>query len=105
MRRFYSAVVERNIQWSGEVATEPYEAGWATEAIAFVRILEGEGNFELRAQISPDGMRWCDEGTGLGEVNDDGIAFLRITHFGNWVRLAGHVDGETTVMVTWALKE
>lgn len=110
MRRFYSAVVERNVPWNGQVATEPYEAGWASEAIAFVRVLEtegGAGRLRLRAQISPDGMQWCDEGSALEPIDAVGVTFVRLHHFGNWLRLAGDTDADTTfrVMVTWALKE
>jgi hypothetical protein len=110
MRRFYSAVVERNVAWNGEVATEPYEAGWASEAIAFVRVLEtegGSGELRLRAQISADGMQWCDEGSALDPISGVGVTFLRLRHFGNWLRLAGETDSDTTfrVLVTWALKE
>ena len=33
VRRSYTAIVERNVRWEGEFATEPYEAAWASEAI------------------------------------------------------------------------
>ena len=110
MRGFYSAVVERNTAWNGEVATEPYEAGWASEAIAFVRVLEMEGpsgQLRLSAQISPDGMQWCDEGAVIDPIDAVGVTFTRLRHFGNWLRLAGETDPDTTfrVLVSWALKE
>ena len=28
LRRSYTAIVERNVLWQGEFATEPYEAAW-----------------------------------------------------------------------------
>lgn len=110
MRRFYSAIVERNVAWTGQVASEPYEAGWASEAIAFVRVLGingPPGHLGLRAQISPDGMRWCDEGTRFGLITNEGLSFIRLQHFGNWLRVAGETTPETsfTVLVNWALKE
>ena len=43
IRQSYTAVVERNTVWSGPFTTEPYEAGWAGEAIFFVRALEAHG--------------------------------------------------------------
>ena len=72
LRESYTAIVERSEALRGSFATEPYECGWAGEAIFFVRILEHAGNLEgvtLQVQISPDGIRWCDEGTSvtLGE--------------------------------------
>jgi hypothetical protein len=35
-----AAVVCRNETWQGQAATEPYECGWAKEAIIFVRALK-----------------------------------------------------------------
>ena len=40
-RQVYTAVVERNVTWEGAFATEPYEAGWAAEALIFIRVLSG----------------------------------------------------------------
>ena len=48
MRRSYTAVVARNEPLAGEWATEPYEAGWATEALFFVRLLVDVGDERLR---------------------------------------------------------
>ena len=64
----YTAVIERNRSWKGAFETEPYEAAWAGEAIFYVRALEANDVPEgtpARVQISPDGMRWCDEGTSF----------------------------------------
>ena len=72
LRQSHTAVIERNVRWDGDWATEPYEAAWAIEAIAFVRVLERRNVdrvVSLRTQISPDGIHWCDEGgvlTGKG---------------------------------------
>lgn len=35
MRQSHTAIVERDVLWSGTFETEPYEAGWAGEAIFF----------------------------------------------------------------------
>jgi len=32
VKRSYNAVVERNVEWQGTFASEPYEAGWSSEA-------------------------------------------------------------------------
>jgi hypothetical protein len=102
-------VVERGEPLSGDFATEPYEAGWATEAIVFVRLLETAPNVALsaRVQISPDGLHWIDEGTELPPLAG-GMAFARVREFGNWLRLAGSVAPAGTAvraLIYLALKE
>lgn len=109
IRQSYTAVVERNRVFQGRFSTEPYECGWATEAIFFIRKLETSGELagaRVRVQISPDGMRWCDEGTAL-VLTDAEADFCRVKHFGNWLRLAGELpEGATArVIVTVSLKE
>ena len=46
LRESYTAIVERSEALRGSFATEPYECGWAGEAIFFVRILERVGDVE-----------------------------------------------------------
>ena len=41
----------------------------------------------------PDGIAWVDEGTTLPAVTHPGVAFTRVRHFGNWLRLACQVSG------------
>ena len=43
MKQIHTAVLERFGTFSGDFATEPYEAGWAEEAIFFVRMDAVEG--------------------------------------------------------------
>ncbi len=110
IRRSHTAVVERNVRWSGAFATEPYEAGWASEAIFFVRTLvPGRlgADAAARVQISPDGMRWTNEGATVPLRADPGVTFGRVARFGGWLRLAGELGpGEAvTVIVYLALKE
>ena len=93
LRESYTAIVERSEALRGSFATEPYECGWAGEAIFFVRILEQTGNVEgvtLQVQISPDGIRWCDEGTSLVPSEAE-VSFCRVGHFGNWLRVVGRL--------------
>jgi hypothetical protein len=109
IRQSYTAVVERNVPWEKEFSTEPYECGWAREAIFFVRTLESQGTVagtSLGVQISPDGMRWCDEGTVM-RLTDAEVDFCKVAHFGNWLRLQGELpEGATMrVIVTLVLKE
>lgn len=104
-----TAVVARNETWSGEAATEPFEAGWAREAVIFVRALkEPVGPVgRARVEISPDGMRWIPEGTEIDmPAEKDGIAVARVAHFGNWLRLSAIFEegASCTVLVTVHLK-
>ncbi len=105
----HSAIVARNEPWSGSVATEPYEVGWAHEAIIFVRALavSGAGAAEARVQISPDGMHWADEGTRFAlPSNTAEVTYARVRHFGLWLRIAADLpDGlALKVLVSIALK-
>lgn len=116
----YTAIVERNVSWEGSFSTEPYECGWAKEAIFFIRALDaaegaggtgngaapGEGPGEARIQISPDGMRWIDEGSVFSLPGAaDQATFCRVSHFGNWLRVAGNTETrKLRVLVTLHLK-
>ena len=109
-RRSYTAVVERNVAWRGAFATEPYEAGWASEAIFFIRALAATAGVAGRAhaQISADGIRWVDEGSSVAlPAHADEVTFCKLSHFGGWLRLRGDLPaGESlTVIVALALKE
>lgn len=104
-----TAVVARNETWTGTSATEPYEGGWAKEAIVFVRALkEPIGPLpRARMQISADGMHWCDEGSEFDlPATKDAVTFQRIRHFGNFLRVAATLPAgsQLTVLVTLHLK-
>jgi hypothetical protein len=104
-----TAIVARNERWTGAAASEPYEAGWAREATIFIRALRApEGPQPVaRAEISPDGMHWVPEGTEASMPSDrDGVAVLRLLHFGNWLRVASDFGpgSASTVLVTIHLK-
>jgi hypothetical protein len=110
VRKSSTAVVERAHPWRGDFVTEPYEAGWASEALFFVRLLEAPDapvTVRARVQLSPDGMHWVDEGSTLPEPSQ-GSAFVRVREFGNWLRLAGTVSppGRSVQAIVYlALKE
>ena len=110
MRQFYTSVVERRELFRGPFVTEPYEAGWAREAIYFVKVdhpTEMDLDLELHVQISVDGVRWLDEGTVLQRLAPDGDGFVRVAHFGGWLRLRGRApdDHDIVLTVQLALKE
>lgn len=110
LRETHTAVIARNEVWTGSAATEPYEAGWATEAIVWFRALSLEGaigSTVARVQISPDGMRWIDEGSTLQvPARENDVGFARVSHFGNWLRLVVDLPAGVTLkaLVTVTLK-
>ena len=107
MRQSHTAGIERNATWSGAFATEPYEVGWATEAIFYVRTLSASNlpASHVRVQISPDGIHWCDEGATVF-IAPEGVTFVRVSHFGAFLRLSGTLPegAEAKVIVYLSLK-
>ena len=96
LRQSYTAVVERAERLRDQFSTEPYEAGWASEAVIFIKVIETmDPSAEIRAgvQISPDGVDWVDEGTTFSVIRQEGLYFVKVAHFGNWLRVSGHVSG------------
>lgn len=110
LRESHTAVVGRNEIWEGSAASEPYEAGWALEAIIWLRVLAVQGppaNVEARVQLSPDGIHWVDEGTRFTiPALKDGLTFARVSHFGNWLRVAADLpaDMKLTMLVSITVK-
>ncbi|WP_062228009.1 hypothetical protein [Aureimonas frigidaquae] len=104
-----TAVIARNESWQGTATSEPYEAGWAREAVFFVRALkepQGQPGTAF-VEMSPDGMLWIAEGTQFTLPDRrDGIAVGRVAHFGNWLRLRVEFPdaAQCTVLVTLHLK-
>ena len=81
---------------NGDFTTEPFEAGWADEAMAMVYVREMAGpapRLEIRVQISVDGARWFDHPAESLRIESPGGYHLPLTHFGNWLRLAANVSG------------
>jgi hypothetical protein len=107
LRRFFTAVLEKNAVFEGDFQTEPYEAGWASEARFFVRVIElSEGaRLVCRPQISPDGLLWCDEGSEGVEAVGKGLYSFPLRDFGGWLRLDCRLEGRAKVLIYLALKE
>ncbi len=104
-----TAIVARNEIWTGESATEPYEAGWAKEAIVFVRALKPpKGSLpKARIEISADGMHWAPEGSEFAlPATENAVTFQRVAHFGNFLRVAASLPAgaEITVLVSMHFK-
>ena len=111
MRQFNAAHLEVKKDFTEDFETHPYECGWASEAIFFVVVEEVSGRearIDCHAQISHDGVNWADEGSELREVKEKGTHFLKVSHFGNWLRLRCCVSGEGAkfrLLIQIALKE
>jgi len=110
LQRSHTATIARNEIWAGEVFTEPYEAGWAHEAIFFVRALTAASGARgiAHVQISPDGTHWVDEGTSFDLPLAEGqVGYGRVTHFGGYLRLRVHLPegAALRVIAALALKE
>jgi hypothetical protein len=111
MRTSHTVVVERQRTFTSSFDTEPYEAGWASEARWFVRLSElaGEGaTLVCATQVSPDGQAWCDDGSAALVLDAPGLYTCVQREFGQWLRLRCELRGagaNVTVMVSLALKE
>ena len=111
VRRSFTAVLEKNTTWDSNFETEPYEAGWATEARWFIRVVSITGqnvHIGIAPQISPDGLFWCDEGRPALEVMAPGLYSFPLRDFGGWLRLRVGIAGvqpAVKVMIYLALKE
>lgn len=106
MKKFYTVVLDRLTRFDKKIESEPYECGWADEAIAFLRVEEIEegADFRMKLQISPDGIVWVDEGTEKAGINKEGIYFMKTTNFGGWLRLVVEGDKDARITSYLALK-
>lgn len=103
MRSSTTAVVARNVLWSGAVCSEPYEAGWAENAVIFVRALkQGTGTpGRAHVEISPDGLHWVREGNSFAlPLGQNEVTSARVSNFGNWLRLSCEfLEGSSVVVL------
>ena len=106
LRETTTAVIIRAERIRNAYTTEPYEAGWAGEAIVFLIGVDDGAKGTVRIQISPDGMNWVDEGTELDIPAKGDVSFCKLTHFGNWLRLESELPdgGESRLTATLQLK-
>ena len=111
MRQFQTTILERKTNVTNGFATEPIEAAWAAEAIFFLQLFESEVDFadmQASVQISPDGIRWVDEGAMIATDEQTGLHFVRANHFGGWLRLHFNLnpaDSHAIATIHAALKE
>lgn len=110
MRNSITQPLARHKEVTGTFVTEPFECAWASEAIFFVRTQEAASDAKLlaRPQISADGIHWVDEGSSFSPMKGIGVWYLRLSHFGGWLRLCCETEGENArfnVMIHLVLKE
>ena len=108
LRESTTAVIVRGEHVGDGFASEPYEAGWAIEAVLFLRLLEEpKAGGHIRVEISPDGMNWAPESDEIAlPAGTDDVSFYRIAQFGNWLRLRLDLPegGEVMLLATLHLK-
>lgn len=103
LRESTTAVLVRGERIADGYATEPYEAGWAGEAVVFVLGMDDAAGGHLHLQISPDGMNWVDEGLVVEFPAARAVGFGRVAHFGNWLRFQARLPGGTERRITLTL--
>lgn len=106
VRESTTAVVVRGETISDGFVSEPYEAGWAIEAVIFVLGMDDARGGTLETQISPDGLNWIADGGEIEIPGNGQVGFARVGHFGNWLRVLAKIPGGGTrrVHVTMHLK-
>lgn len=93
MQQTYTSVLARRVTIDDVYSTQPYEAGWAREAVLFVQVEGAHPDLALTAEISPDGITWIARGGPTTLAAGDTIAEVPVANFGNWLRLT--VTGAT----------
>ena len=78
--------------------TFPYEVGWADEVIFFFtleHITQGNPVYTATVQLSPDGVRWADDGeTPVATISGEGVHIIKVApNFGNYIRLSVRTEG------------
>jgi hypothetical protein len=97
MKLFNASHLEVKKDFTEDFQTNPYEAGWASECIFFIMVegLSGQNpSLTAEVEISHDGVNWAKEGTVSDPITKKGLHFIRVKHFGNWLRLNCQVSGE-----------
>ena len=95
MKQFNAAHLEIKKSFTEYFETHPYEVGWADEVIFFIFVEEviGKGTLNAQVEISHDGIHWAYEGTSFEPITEEGLYFVKVSHFGNYIRLAVDIEG------------
>jgi len=87
MQQNNTSVLARRIVIDADFASQPYEAGWASEAVVFVQVEGEHPDLTLATEISPDGINWVRRGDVVALRAESSMAELSLTRFGNWLRV------------------
>ncbi len=107
MKQFNAAHLEIKKSFTEGFETHPYEVGWADEVIFFIFVedIVGTGTLDAKVQISHDGIHWADEGTAFDTITEKGLHFVKVSHFGNYIRLKTEIaDAEFKLQIQIASK-
>lgn len=111
LRLFNASHLEVKKSFTKSFQTDPYEAGWASECIFFIMVeaLSGkDSSLSAIVEISHDGVHWVKEGTVSNTITEEGLHFVKVKHFGNWLRLNCQISGDAPdfrLNIQIALKE
>lgn len=104
MKEFYTSVVELRQPIKNTFLTEPYECGWANEALFFLTVHPEQADFTqivVRPKISPDGIHWIDAPGEATRVDKPGTIAIAQSHFGGWLCLELTLaDAKQAAMIT-----
>lgn len=82
-----TTLVERRRQITFDHGTHPFEAGWASEALFFVRAHGPHPDLKITPQVSPDGIEWLDHDEPVTLPAGKNLIKVSMTQFGTWIRL------------------
>lgn len=103
MRQFYTVTLDTFRDLADGYTTEPYEAAWSSEAIFYLRVEQAKADAEpltLVVEISPDGITWVEEGGDLTVDPSKQLSFVRVKHFGGWLRLRHTTGSAESIQAT-----
>lgn len=97
MKLFNASHLEVKKDFKEDFQTNPYEGGWADEGIFFITVERLTGTNSVlvaEVEISHNGIEWAKEGTVSAPITAEGLHFIKVKHFGNWLRLNCNIKGE-----------
>ena len=98
-----TAALLRGQRVNNGYTTEPYEVGWATEALFFILTMKNSVKGMIHTQFSPDGINWTDTDLKMELPPTGNVSFIRISHFGNWLRFRIEIPEDSTVKLMGTL--
>ncbi|MGL9774321.1 MAG: hypothetical protein ACR5LG_11505 [Sodalis sp. (in: enterobacteria)] len=90
MKEFYSSVIELRQPISQQFSSNPYECGWASEALFFLTVHPKIADFDhlvVRPKIFLDGVHWTEAPGDATLISEPELTAIALTQFGGWLRL------------------